>query len=53
MLTLNESSIEQFAIELLQSLGWDYVFGPNIAPDSENPPLQIANLLRMFCCLMF
>jgi type I restriction enzyme R subunit len=32
---LNESSIEQLAIELLQSLGWEYVFGPDIAPDAE------------------
>jgi type I restriction enzyme R subunit len=33
---INESSIETFAIELLQSLGWSYAFGPDIAPDAEN-----------------
>jgi len=32
---LNESSIEQFALDLFQSLGWEYVFGPDIAPDAE------------------
>jgi len=32
---LNESSLEQFALELLQSLGWENVFGPDIAPDTE------------------
>ena len=40
---INESQIEQFAIELLQSLGWDYVFGPDTAPDSENNLSKIAN----------
>jgi len=32
---LNESSIEQLALNLFQSLGWEYVFGPDIAPDAE------------------
>ncbi len=30
-----ENDIENFAIKLLKSLGWDYVFGPDIAPDSD------------------
>jgi len=42
MPNLNESSLEQFAIELLQSLGWEYVFGPDIAPDTENINSSIA-----------
>ncbi len=37
MPNLNESSIEQFTISLFQSLGYDYVFGPEIAPDGEMP----------------
>jgi len=37
MPNLSESSIETFAIDLLQSLGWNYIFGPDIAPDAENP----------------
>ena len=53
MPTLNESQIEQFAIELLRSLGWNYVFGPDIAPDSENPPLQIANRKSFEDVLLF
>ena len=43
MPNLTESQIEQFAIDLLKSLGWNYVFGPDIAPDSENRHLQIIN----------
>jgi len=39
---LNESSIEQLAIELLQSLGWEYVFGPDIAPDAEKINFGVA-----------
>ncbi|MDZ4142023.1 MAG: type I restriction endonuclease subunit R [Methylotenera sp.] len=34
---LTESAIETLAIERLQALGFDYVYGPDIAPDSENP----------------
>jgi type I restriction enzyme, R subunit len=32
---LAESNIEIFAIETLQSLGWEYVHGLAIAPDAE------------------
>lgn len=34
---LTESIIENFAIELFQRLGYEYVYAPDIAPDSENP----------------
>ncbi len=34
---LNENSIETLAIERLQALGFDYVYGPDIAPDAVNP----------------
>lgn len=37
MAKLNESEIETLAIERLQALGFDYVYGPDIAPDSTNP----------------
>ncbi|KAA0259090.1 type I restriction endonuclease subunit R [Deferribacter autotrophicus] len=37
MPNLNENSIEQFAIDLLQSQGYDYAFGPDIAPDGVSP----------------
>ena len=37
MPNLNENSIENFAIDLLKSQGWDYAFGPDIAPDGINP----------------
>jgi len=39
---LNESSIEQFALDLFQSLGWGYVFGPEIAPDAEKINFGVA-----------
>ena len=42
MPNLNESSIEQFALELLQSLGWKYVSGPDIAPDTEKINFGVA-----------
>lgn len=37
MSKLNESEIETLAIERLQALGFNYVYGPDIAPDSSTP----------------
>ena len=33
---MNENLIETFAIELLTILGYEYIYAPDIAPDSEN-----------------
>ncbi len=37
MANLTESQIESFAIERFQSLGYDYVYAPDIAPDGKAP----------------
>lgn len=37
MTKITESEIETFAIELLQKLGYQYIYAPSIAPDSETP----------------
>lgn len=37
MTKLTESQIEDFAIELLQRLGYSYIYGPTIAPDGDAP----------------
>jgi len=37
MTRLTENTIEAFAIELLESLGYAYVYAPEIAPDAERP----------------
>lgn len=37
MRKIDESAIETLAIERLQTLGFDYVYAPEIAPDSSNP----------------
>jgi hypothetical protein len=34
---LTESAIEFFAIELLKKHGYQYLYGPDIAPASETP----------------
>ena len=36
MTKLTESHIETLAIELLQQQGYDYLYGPDIAPDGDN-----------------
>ncbi len=37
MTKITEHSIEAFAIELLDKLGYEYIYAPNIAPDGETP----------------
>lgn len=37
MSKITENAIEEFAIELLQKLGYQYFYGPEIAPDSGRP----------------
>jgi len=34
---ITENSIEEFAIGLLEKLGYEYIYAPNIAPDGESP----------------
>jgi len=35
-----ENEIEQLAIDLLKEIGYQYYYGPEIAPDGENPKRQ-------------
>ena len=44
MSNLNESSIKQFALELIQFLGWESVFEPDIAPNSKKYNLRISRI---------
>lgn len=37
MTKITENEIELFAIELLEKQGFEYIYAPNIAPDSETP----------------
>jgi len=37
MTKITENEIELFAIELLEKQGFNYIYAPNIAPDSESP----------------
>lgn len=37
MTKITESEIETFAIELFERLGYEYIYAPSIAPDSETP----------------
>ena len=37
MTRLTENTIEEFSIELLESLGYEYIYAPNIAPDGDSP----------------
>ena len=34
---ITESAIEEFSIKLLEKQGYRYIYGPDIAPDSETP----------------
>ena len=37
MSKITESDIENYVLELLESLGYEYIYAPDIAPDSDNP----------------
>lgn len=37
MTRLTENKIEEFGIRLLERLGYEYLYGPDIAPDGDNP----------------
>ncbi len=37
MTRITENHIELLAIERLEALGYEYIYGPDIAPDSETP----------------
>ena len=37
MTRITEHSIEAFAIDLFDKLGYEYIYAPNIAPDGETP----------------
>jgi len=37
MSRITESAIEEFAIELLERQGYQYIYAPDIAPDSDTP----------------
>ena len=37
---ITESEIEKFAIKLLEKQGYQYIYAPDIAPDSETPERQ-------------
>ena len=34
---MNENQIEQLAIDRLKAIGYDYIYAPSIAPDSQSP----------------
>ena len=40
---ITENTIEEFAIELLEHLGYQYIYAPDIAPDIENQNSPIEN----------
>ena len=37
MTRITENTIESFTIELFKTLGYEYIYAPNIAPDSKTP----------------
>nr|NQU94455.1 type I restriction endonuclease subunit R [Bacteroidota bacterium] len=37
MIRITENTIEEFAIELLERLGYQYIYAPEIAPDGSKP----------------
>lgn len=60
MAQITENTIEIFAIELLKKLGYEYLFGPDLAPDGVAPErdsysqvLLLERLRNYFCKISF
>ena len=55
MAKLTENAIEEYAIELLQGLGYGYCHGPDLAPDGASPErasfADVLLLLPLLLCL--
>lgn len=49
MTKITENEIETFCIELLEKQGYEYIYAPDIAPDSDNP--QRTALKRFYSLL--
>jgi len=47
MTKITENTIEAFAIELLDKLGYEYIYGPDIAHDGISPNGIV--MLRFYC----
>ena len=43
MFRITESDIERFAIEKLEHLGYQYLYGPDMVPDSDHPERESFN----------
>jgi len=46
---ITENVIENFCIELLEKQGYEYIYAPDIAPDSDNPLLLRSGLYEGVC----
>jgi len=51
MTKITESEIEHYTIELLESQGYSYTYGPSIAPDSETPERESFEDVVLLECL--
>ncbi len=45
---ITESAVEKFAVELLEKQGYDYYYGPDIAPDGDTPARQSFEDILLF-----
>jgi len=36
MTKMTENAIEEFCVELLEKQGYEYIYAPDLAPDSDN-----------------
>lgn len=54
MAKMTESDIEVMAIEHLQGLGYEYVYGPDIEPSGINPLRSYQQvILKIRCVLLY
>jgi len=51
MVEITENAIEIFCIELLEKQGYEYIYAPDIAPDSDNPQRSSFEDVLLSACL--
>ena len=52
MSKITESAVENFAIKLLEQQGYQYLYGPDIAPDGDKPLRESFEEVLLLDCIM-
>lgn len=49
---MTEDAVEHYGIDLLASLGYQYVYGPDLAPDGVAPERDSYRVVKITICIV-